>query len=192
MRASAARRRRPSRCSSVQLASGPGSSSAGSPRNLLSTNAGEPLGGSRRARAPTCRRGGRTRRRGRCRRRGGRAASACVEHAVVDEVGQVDLGRAAGALDDDELVLARSASNAALIAGHRCGAAVAPRHRRRGRAGRRPCDDDLAAGVALGLEQHRVHPHVAARRPRPGPGATGRRRSRRRRRRGRCSTCSGP
>ena len=81
------------------------------------------------------------------------------EHPVVDEVGEVDLGRAAGALDDDELVLAAQPVERR---GHRrpqVRAALAPRHR--GEVGPGDAvDDDLAAGVGLRLQQHRVHPHV--------------------------------
>ena len=85
--------------------------------------------------------------------------SAWASDAVVGQVGQVDLGRAAGALDDDELVLGAQAVEGV---GHRRPqplGAVPPGHRREVATGD-AVDDDLAAVVGLWLEQHRVHADV--------------------------------
>ncbi len=90
-----------------------------------------------------------------------------VEHPVVDEVGQVDLRRAAGPLDDDELVVGTQAVERV---GHRrpqMWATVAPRHLREIAAGN-AVDHHLAAGVGLRLEEHGVHPHVGT-----DPGCAG-------------------
>ena len=82
-------------------------------------------------------------------------------HLHVDDVlvAQVDLGRAAGALDDDEVV----GGAQALVGGgdggpdlRLVGVVLAHRHVPHGTAE----DDDLAAGLRARLEQHRVHVHV--------------------------------
>ena len=106
--ASARHRRRPCRCSSVSR-SGPGASSAASPRNRLRTKPARrsrvASGTSdhvpyRWANAPPRSMSATS----------SAAASACSTHAVVDEVGQVDLGRTAGALEDHQLVVGRATS----------------------------------------------------------------------------------
>ena len=145
---------------------GPGSSRLGSPRNLLRTNAGQPLAGHvghERPRAVEV---------------GERPAAVDVadeqrggvgvlEHAVVDEVGEVDLRRAAGTFDHDEVVFGAQAVEGVLHRRPEEPAAVAPRH-----LGQVAPDDavdhHLAAGVGLRLEQDRVHPHL-----RMDPGRAG-------------------
>ena len=84
-----------------------------------------------------------------------------VGHAHVDEVvlAQVDLGGAAGPLDDDDVGLGGKLVIAGTYIIHELalvGEVLARLHRG---ADLSP-DDDLTAAVALGLEKDRVHPHV--------------------------------
>ncbi len=82
-----------------------------------------------------------------------------LEHPVVDEVGEVDLGRAPRPLQHDELVLGAQRLERRRHRRPQRRAAVTPGQRRQ--LGRRPAGhDDLGARVGLRLEQHRVHPHV--------------------------------
>ena len=103
---------------------------------------------------------------------------------------QVHLGRAARALDDDEVRALGEPGEALEDAGHQRGleavvvaGAAAGQHP--------PLHHHLRAGLALGLEQHRVHVDAAARPRRRAPAAPGRGRSRRRRPSPpRCCSCS--
>ena len=84
---------------------------------------------------------------------------ACGAHVGVVARVQVDLGRRAGALDHDQLVLAQQ--RVQRIGGKRPErlSALAPRHACQ--IGTHLAEhDDLARGIALGLEQHRVHAHL--------------------------------
>ncbi|EWS52494.1 hypothetical protein X551_04720 [Methylibium sp. T29] len=103
---------------------------------------------------------------------GERAATVDVAHqqaggprrlrgAHVDVVAgvQVDLGRRAGALDHHHVVLGHQRQQRVLRERPQPLAALAPRHGRE--VGTHLAQhDDLAAGVVLGLQQHRVHAHV--------------------------------
>ena len=87
------------------------------------------------------------------------AASTCSQHPVVHLVAEVGLGRAAGALDHDQLVVGLQRRERV---GHRRPEMVVsllPRQRAHG-----PVDHTahhhLAARVGLRLHEHRVHPHV--------------------------------
>ena len=104
---------------------------------------------------------------------------------------QVDLGRAARALDEDDVGAVADDSRSSPAPAAAARPCAAPYSAARIVPSALPLHDDLRAGLALRLEQHRVHVdrRRAAARPAPAAPAPGRSRRRRRRRR-RCSTCS--
>jgi hypothetical protein len=81
--------------------------------------------------------------------------------AHVREVGalQVDLRRAPGALDDQQLVIAREGEQRLLDHRPQRRRPLPPRPPAQTQI-RAPEYDHLAARVGLGLDQHRVHPHL--------------------------------
>ena len=120
-----------------------------------------------------------------------RAAGGAGEAHVGDvALAQVDLGRAARALDEDEIRLGLEARETVEHGAHQLAVSapdiLAPRV-----ADDAALHDDLRADLALRLQEHRVHVDARARRRRRAPAAPAPGRSRRRRPSPRrCSTCS--